>query len=366
MSQPVQEILEFHGTTYFGTSENRRKKQDEVRNAYLSLRPEEIELVVQSALDLLDVQKGDGEEMLRCLACFQPGSLGRFHQELVGRSVFSPPVIYHAADAQVAQLIKQLLGSGGNLNLQLSALAWVGNNEVQQAFREWKEKPPEWAASLFVPPYQYAKEAGWELGTDEKWRDLFCVTCRPLVNSEHTDASLGKVRVAVDHEKQCPWCGRQLIVLLDLSREALSLLGIEGEHLRIATCDVCACYGPVFTKVDLHGGAIWHEQNKRPDYLPDDLSDWDRLPVEPLVLSARPRHFLQSANWLLPGVSFSQIGGLPTWVQDAAYPRCPECSRTMFFVGQLNNEDYTEYGEGIYYMHLCRSCRVVATNYQQS
>lgn len=87
----------------------------------------------------------------------------------------------------------------------------------------------------------------------------------------------------------------------------------------------------------------------------------------PLVLSGESRHYLETANWsTLPGVAFSQIGGFPTWVQDAEYPGCPDCSETMPFVGQISNEDFLEFAEGIYYAFHCPKCNVSATGYQQS
>lgn len=40
---------------------------------------------------------------------------------------------------------------------------------------------------------------------------------------------------------------------------------------------------------------------------------------------------------------------MPTWIQDAEYPKCPKCGEEMIFVGQVSREDLEEYGEGIYY-----------------
>jgi hypothetical protein len=136
--------------------------------------------------------------------------------------------------------------------------------------------------------------------------------------------------------------------------------------LRIVTCDVCTCYGHVFCACDSSGQARWHARNRKPRYLPPDASDWDPFPESPLVMSSAPRHLMAAANWLLlPDVRFSQVGGLPTWIQDAEYPTCPECSRRMAFVAQVSNEDF-QLAEGIYYAFHCTGCRVGATTYQQS
>jgi hypothetical protein len=114
------------------------------------------------------------------------------------------------------------------------------------------------------------------------------------------------------------------------------------------------------------GEPVWHEGNAKPGYLPPDSSDWGAFPKAPLVLSEHTRHYLEAANWsMLPGVAFSQVGGLPTWIQDAEFPSCPNCANTMPFIGQISNEDF-DHGEGIYYCFHCPQCDVTATSYQQT
>lgn len=73
---------------------------------------------------------------------------------------------------------------------------------------------------------------------------------------------------------------------------------------------------------------------------------------------------MESANRNMP-ISFSQVGGHPSWEQDAEYPRCPSCQQRMAFIAQLSNEDF-EVAEGIYYAFLCRPCQTAATHYQQT
>jgi hypothetical protein len=152
-----------------------------------------------------------------------------------------------------------------------------------------------------------------------------------------------------------------------LTSDVVSFMQLMGARLRVTTCDVCSCFGTVFSKNDGSGGAAWHPLNTRPDYLPKNPDDWEAFPEQPLVLSGQKRHFMESASWIyLPGMEFSQIGGLPTWVQDAEYPDCPDCSQKMFFIGQISNEDFDPLMEGIQYCFVCQQCNVTATNYQQS
>lgn len=137
--------------------------------------------------------------------------------------------------------------------------------------------------------------------------------------------SVGSPEVVSDHEEACRWCGRGLTTLLDLvlTSPAWSCLRLPGRRLRIATCDVCACYGTVFTEVDGEGRATWHEANRMPDFLPDAAVDQDILPRGCLVPGAETRNWLESASGIWPGVRLSQVGGHPTWEQDAESSRCP-------------------------------------------
>jgi hypothetical protein len=122
----------------------------------------------------------------------------------------------------------------------------------------------------------------------------------------------------------------------------------------------------VFAKIGFDGSATWHDRNEKPSYLPNNADDWLPLPADVLVFSHSTRHWISAADWCSLGESISQLGGHPTWIQDAYYPECPECESLMAFIAQLAVEDVDEYGEGIYYMHVCRKCGVAATHYQQS
>lgn len=113
------------------------------------------------------------------------------------------------------------------------------------------------------------------------------------------------------------------------------------------------------------GGSNWSTFNSKPDYLPDESEDEYVLPSERLVMSAQARAVDYAVDPCLP-TTFSQIGGMPTWEQDCAYPDCPKCGETMVFVGQIDCADIEEYGEGVYYSYLCSGCHITATNYQQT
>lgn len=368
VSDRVTAIRRFHETSSFGTAENLRRQQETAAGLYRSLEPDEARGLARLALDAFEPGEfGITQEILLGLACLRPCSLGEFHEAMVDRRIFYPGVIYHGASPDVAARIVEML-PGDDTNHMLVALAWIGDEVVRDAFRAWRAVPPEWVARLHIPPHRYAEQAGWEMTPQGESRDLFVRGCHPLVEPGTEQVDAGIARVVDDHDEACGWCGRRMATLLDLDLGSpkLAFLGLRGRRLRIATCDVCTCYGTVLTRIDPDGDSSWHGSNRRPDYLPEKVEDWGRLPGGCLVYGERPRHWLEAADWLVPGVRFSQVGGHPTWIQDAEYPRCPECERPMPFVAQVSNEDCQEHAEGIYYMFACPECGVAATTYQQS
>lgn len=365
MSDAVEQIKAFYSRRNFGTAENLRQAQREVATAYRSLKFGEGAELVSWAVASLGDKETRAKDALAHLACFHPGSLDGSHQHLLRAGLFYPPVIYHGAGDEVAREIIESIDEP-NVNLALMALAWIGSQTAQRAFSDWRESPPAWAIGLHVPTHAYAEVGGWELTANGTRRNLFFRTCHPLVPPERPEAVAGVIRINTPHEASCRWCKRQLTTLLDidLSHPLLGFLGLDGERLRIMTCDVCTCYGMIFTRVDWLGASEWFPGNTPPEYLPADSSDWDRLREDALLLSKIPRQPTESADRNMP-ISFSQIGGYPSWEQDAEYPICPSCQRKMAFVAQLSNEDY-ERGEGIYYAFLCPECRIAATHYQQT
>jgi len=116
--------------------------------------------------------------------------------------------------------------------------------------------------------------------------------------------------------------------------------------------------------VDPSGNASWHAGNVRPEFLLEE-------PGEPLTVNVRlvlgsPRGLLHAAHQFLP-TSVSQVGGVPGWIQDAEYPRCPDCHETMPCISQVSPADLAgEPSEGLYYAFWCSPCRVTATGYQQT
>jgi hypothetical protein len=341
---------------------------------YQSLTAAQARQLASYALELLELldkeEDNQAEDILLHLACLAPGGLEGIHKTLLDRQLYYPGVLFRNAGPESRErLIESLPGTGLTATNQLLlALAWIGDDRVQETFQVWRDEKPHWASSLYVPPEAYAQEAGWELTPGGQRRDLFFHQCYPLIKSENeSELKTNPVRVVTDHQGRCEWCGRDLVALLDLdlANAPLGFLGFEGDRLRIATCDVCTCFGPVYTEVEGNGGAKWSGQNSRPTYLPEDTPAWGKWQESSLVLGKRPRDPFSAVDDSLP-ISPSQVGGHPTWVQDAQYPSCPSCTELMMFLGQVAAKDIDVYGEGIHYSFLCATCGVACTRFQQT
>ncbi|MCU1288450.1 MAG: hypothetical protein JWN60_679, partial [Acidobacteria bacterium] len=113
------------------------------------------------------------------------------------------------------------------------------------------------------------------------------------------------------------------------------------------------------------GNEHWHDANKKWEHFDRFELQARKIKENILIITdeARKPEFTISQFIV---ISKSQIGGYPTWVQDADYLNCPKCNQKMRYIGQIDMEDVEEYGEGIYYFHFCEKCKITGTNYQQT
>src|SRR5262245_46017531 len=203
MNQRVQQLLAFHGVRNFGSRETLIARQREARAICAELTSGEQGELAETAINQVDHENSRTQNILCCLACFQPGSLAPFHQRLVQRRILYPGLIFHGAESGIADELLTFVKDDDRRNFALLALAWVGDETVRSAFAQWREQPPSWAASLHAPPDRYLHEAGWELTEGGMRRDLFAETAFPLTppTAESRD---GSVRTGVESEVACP------------------------------------------------------------------------------------------------------------------------------------------------------------------
>jgi hypothetical protein len=315
---------------------------------YLGLSEEQQLRLANYAESLVaDKRNEEAESIVLCLAAFTDVSLEKCLRAFVSHGLFWPSLPFHRASPDLRdQLIARVEWDVRNRNHILTALAWIGDDAVVDLFTRWRKRPPTWSGSLYIPPENYSREAGWELNETGQRRDLYFQRCFGLIGEP--SVSSATFSAITDSQGLCPWCGKELTNLFDFTPAAFGMKSIfaPNDRMQVTTCEACTAFGTVFGDYDETGSGRWSPMNSRPEYLPDDSSTWDKLPRDPLsVADARPALF--AADQFLP-TTFSQIGGHPTWVQDAAYPRCPKCSKTMMFLAQVDHDDIEDCAEGIY------------------
>lgn len=366
VSDPVEILKIIHRPRKIDPLINWIPCQTPTDRIYVKLDRGEVERLSAYAEGLIGTAEHEvAEAILGCLAAFTDFPLDRCQRALVSSNGLWPSLAFRGSPPDVRDsLIARVDADDENRNLILLALAWIGDDAVVSLFEKWCHAPPDWRKSMFIPPHDYSREAGWELTPDGRRRNLYFGKAVEL--KKGSSDSTGVFRAISSREDNCPWCGS---VLTDLFHFDLKLCGLDStrdsqSEIRIPTCEICTGFGTVFGTMEPGGGARWSKRNVRPEYLPDDADSWDRLPVDPLKLGAA-RSALFAADQFLP-TRFSQLGGHPTWIQDAAYPACPDCGDTMIFVGQIDHDDIEEYSEGLFYAFICQPCQKTATCYQQS
>ena len=335
-----------------------------LEDLYATLTSVESARLVDAGVHAFDQGNHDvAEEIMRCLVCWTSHSVDTLLDAFVAHQHYTPPMAFLRAGPSIRDLLlRRIAEPGAPHNALLVALAWIGDDRVVQQFAAWRDHPPSWAGDLFIPPEDYALEAGWELMIGPHRHDLVAPIGYALVpRTGPTDSPVTVVRPT---EEPCGWCGKPLVALftLDCTDPALAWLAVNTAVVVVRTCPTCTCYGVIYSAADATHHPGWHPANQRPTVLPDDPV-WP-LPANQLELSAQPRSPMYAANWLLP-ISFSQVGGHPTWIDDAWYPHCPTCTRRMPFLAQLSVPDIDS-GEGIFYTFLCPTCLIAATGYQQT
>jgi len=338
-----------------------------VDELYQGLTDFERNQLAEHAESLIGSERNEeAEEICLCLAAFCDARLDNCLRRFVSHQSLWPSLAFHRSPPDVRdELLARVEVDEDNRNHILLALAWIGDSTVIDRFGLWRNDPPSWCDSLYVPPEDYSREAGWELTSDGKRRNLYFSQCHALRRGP--SQSPDSFRAINGRTDKCPWCSANLtsIVEVDPAFFAQSLISEWRFPIRVATCEVCTAFAEsIFGIISDDGQANWSSKNVRPKYLPDDSESWGRLPEDTLYLS-EVRSAIHAASQFLP-TAFSQLGGHPTWVQDSVYPNCPECSESMMFLAQIANEDIEDHSEGTYYAFLCPRCKTTATAYQQT
>ena len=328
--------------------------------AYAALSQSEIEVYV----DMFCADDTDIEERVDSalyLALFAPGGNlpDRFYHFLIDNEVYHYGELYLRADEKFAdELIAALSTADGadedtlSVSHILCCLAAIPCRRTNDFLIENSCDPlPAWARGLSILPRQYAHVGGWE-ATDSGPRFLFneevTAFARCLIDEHDPYSPL------MDLLETCRFCGQPLTLIF-------------GSPVPLATCLYCSCYQTLFMRLDT-SGTHWHEKNTVGEFFRKYPSYMEKSETVPFDYGVRPSSEKRHARWTanqFADITRTQIGGMPTPINDMDYPRCPDCGETMGFVAQLDMADVQD-GEGLYYFFTCSACGITAANYDQS
>lgn len=340
---------------------------------YVSLTAQEADQMLKYAIELFaEDDENEAEYILLSLVCYRNDNISEALPKLLEHEIYHTSILFKDAPQDIRdRLIQQVEWDDINRNHLLLILSWIDDSVVVSQFQEWRLNPPKWAGQLFVDPEIYALEGGWELSRNGKRRNLInelCYGIRPVDERQDYLTNTSPAHFLDTSNANCPWCERRLTILMDVNttHPSIKYLDLSMERLQVATCESCGSFGTIYMELNQQEGPEWSRFNQKPEYLPTfDDEDSCAVTVPRMVLTSERQSPYYAATWALTQQN-SQIGGHPSWVQDADYPVCPCCKRRMRFIGQMDWADFDKFGEGIYYMFICTEDKITATTYQQS
>ncbi len=194
-------------------------------------------------------------------------------------------------------------------------------------------------------------------------------TIHPTWSLEAGDAPAARFGGA--GEATCTVCGEEAhhLLTLDPVPPGIGVTSVPALVLEV-------CFRCVWTNPDLW----WkHDEAGRPTPHRLQMGGTDPENETPPLREAEVRLVPTPARWYWQdwGASngrenLTRLGGHPCWIQDADYPGCPDCGRTMAFLLQVDadlpgeEEDSIAFEEGILYTFWCDACRVSVSAHQQT
>jgi hypothetical protein len=172
----------------------------------------------------------------------------------------------------------------------------------------------------------------------------------------------------LDGWASCPECGHRLHRLLRLGPVPAGIGITSRGQVEFAWCPRCQDFINARYARHAPDGApepFTVSSSSDLDRQPESFEDWF-IPETPVGLARLDERWAQQ-DWALANdrENLHRVGGEPTWIQNADYPVCPGCARTMSAVGQIAVADLWNF-EGICYLLWCDPCAISAVVYQQT
>jgi hypothetical protein len=284
----------------------------------------------------------------------------KFYNYLLEQKVYYYSELYLRADENIAKNLIQCISDEAEsleINHILSCIAQIPcKTSLEFLQNNSTQSIPKWAEQLHILPIEYAKTGGWYPDGRGGIQQLFSnkvIAFQRCEKGQISDSSHLKPL-----EDVCAYCHQPLTLVFD------------GKD-KLATCLYCACYETLFMK-QIGDQVKWHLHNTPSDFFKENFERFTNNDEEitqrfdySIELSREHKKSTYTAHQFAE-VPLTQIGGMPTGINEIDYPICPECEQLMKFVAQFDIGDVELYGDGIYYFFSCEKCGVHACNYDQS
>ena len=325
---------------------------------YAALSAKEINAFID--LFTADKKKADDRINLALYLALYSYSCGeklpiKLYDYLLKNEIYYYGEIYLRADEFVTNKLIAALekDDGSKANHLLCAISAISCEASKNFLLQSSREPlPKWAKKLHILPIQYSHVSHWCVDENENITKLYSDEITAFEQCKKNQASplsplepLGEI---------CAYCHQPLTLVFN-------------GKIKLATCLYCSCYENIFVKQD--GDKVrWHKKNepydflkKNPKYMKNDeeITKSFEFGIKPTKEKRKPTYTAHE----FAEITRTQIGGMPTAINDVNYPKCPDCGKTMKFAAQLDMEDLEE--EGIYYFFTCEKCGVHAANHDQ-
>lgn len=302
--------------------------------------------------------KDNQQYTLKHLITMRPQDATTLQLECICQGIYNaPPTIYHQAKPEVREVFLQKIGEAiekeefVTISEVLEAWVSIGDEVVQKQISTWISNPPSWEGNLSIPLEEYTYYGGWRW--DQKIGKVNLTFSEGGYTAQKKDSQTLQNEICHD-------CGNSLTVLFDfnLQDSELQFLGILGERLQIATCIECTCDQTLYFHVDGAGNVRWYEGNSTylgisQHELNFELGAKNQIPCYQLGRKLE--------SWEDFSLKETKIGGHPYWIQNPVFPKCPTCNQEMPLLAQYRVEDE----EGMIYINICSTCKMIATERMQ-
>ncbi len=339
----------------------------EKREGYEQLTSEQIQVKLQAVIariDEIDKWQDISYDFMAILAYHQV-DLSAVAETALKHNLYYPGELYRDAPEHVQdELIQRLLQpdcSSHDAGSIMLCLAAAGGEKVEQIFAKLEKEPLPWRSKLYVGPAIYAQQSGWGFNQKDQPIKLHYDKCFAFMPGGEGDpaAEAGKLL-----NEYCPDCGCQMIDILRLDGqdERFSFLDVNGK-LAIPACpNCCSLMETQFLHYNREGKctSLARESEIEENYVSEEeLQALGQIKLS-LTAESVPKYYARGGDEVIT------IGGLPEWIQDAQFDRCPDCSEWMTFLAAVPWSALFDNSEGTLYIEHCPECRTIGMCHQQT